>query len=340
MRLDARRVLLLVLGLALVVLAVTWAGAGRVQHALVLAGPFVPILLLCEGARLPLESLATHALLGSAARRVPLGALLRAQAVFYAVATVVPGGRVVGEVSKAALLAPHAGKLRVVAVAGASQANSLLADACVGIAALVFALLRFGLSPITFTLLGFAAVCTGLFLLIVLGVKSTLPDLMMRRFPRFLRAAGEYRRAVRAQRMIVPTAALALILARVFQIALFTTILRAVGAPFSPALGAMTLAVTMMASAAGDAIPGQVGPTDAALAVAGPALGVAAASMVSASVVFHAVQLAWAAALGTIGLLLAKRSRAASRAEGAMAAPPAPATPGGPAGLAGASDRS
>jgi hypothetical protein len=86
-------------------------------------------------------------------------------------------------------------------------------------------------------------------------------------------------------------------------VALLTVALFAVGAGLSPSLGAMTLAVNMMASAAADAVPGQLGPTDAALALFAPAVGVATASMVSVSVIFHAVQLLWAAAFGAVSLL-------------------------------------
>jgi uncharacterized membrane protein YbhN (UPF0104 family) len=113
-----------------------------------------------------------------------------------------------------------------------------------------------------------------------------------------------YRRVVRVQRMVVPRAVLYLVVARLLQVALLTIALYAVGAGLSPALGTMTLALNMTASAAADAVPGQVGPTDAALALFAPALGVATAAMVSVSVIFHAVQLAWAAAFGAVGVLL------------------------------------
>jgi hypothetical protein len=73
----------------------------------------------------------------------------------------------------------------------------------------------------------------------------------------------------------------------------------------------MTLAINMMASAAADAVRGQGGPTDAALALFAPALGVATAAMVSVSVIFHAVQLAWAAAFGAVGVLSPRVPRGA-----------------------------
>lgn len=306
---PTRRLILLVAGLAVMAGVIAWAGAGSVRDALAQAWPFVPLLLLLEGARVPLETLTTRHLMGAAAKRLPLGVQLRAQAVFYAVSTVLPGGRLAGEVSKVALLAPHVGRLRAVAVAGASQATSLLADACVGILALVVGVVVLGRSVATVTLAGFALACTVFAVLVVLALRSALPERLLARFPRVLRSAVGYRRAVRVQPLVVPRAVLYLLLARMLQVALLTVALFAVGAGWSPSLGAMTLSINMMASAAADAVPGQLGPTDAALALFAPAVGVATAAMVSVSVIFHAVQLAWAAAFGAVGVLAPRAGR-------------------------------
>jgi hypothetical protein len=302
-RLNARRLALLIAGLAVLGVVIAWAGAGSVKAALLQAWPFVPLLLLLEGARLPLEAVTTRLLMGAAARRVPLAVQLRAQAVFYAVSTVLPGGRIAGEVAKVALLAPHVGRLRAVAVAGASQSTSLIADACIGVLSLGVAITVLGRSVATVAIAAFAVSCTVFAVLVVLALRSALPERLLSRFPRVLRSAVGYRRAVRVQPMVVPRAVLYLALGRLSQVALLTVALYAVGAGLSPSLGAMTLAVNMMASAAADAVPGQVGPTDAALALFAPALGVATAAMVSVSVIFHAVQIAWAAAFGAAGLL-------------------------------------
>jgi hypothetical protein len=282
---------------------VSWAGAGQVRDALEQAAPVLPLLALCEGARLPLESAMTRLLLGARSARLPLGVLYRAQAVFYAVSMVAPGGRLVGEVSKVALIAPHVGYLRAAAVASASQATSFFADALLGLVAATLGCVVLGMSIVTGALVGFTVVCAGLGVAVVLGVQSGLPRLIVARFPRALRATTAYRRAVRAQPMVVPRAVLLLFAARLLQVLFITVALHAVGAGFAPELGTITLGLNMAASALGDAIPGQIGPTDAALALSGPALGLAAASMVSVSVIVHAVQLGWAAAFGAVGLL-------------------------------------
>jgi hypothetical protein len=308
-RLDPRRLILLVAGLAVLAIVIAWAGVDSVKAAMAQAWPFIPLLLLLEGARLPLETITTRHLMGAAARRVPLGVQLRAQAVFYAVSTVLPGGRLAGEASKVALLAPHIGRLRAVAVAGASQATSLIADACVGVLALAVGVVVLGRSSATVTIAVFALSCTAFAVVVVLALRSALPERLLTRFPRVLRSAAGYRRAVRVQPMVVPRAVLYLVVARLLQVALLTVALRAVGASFSLPLGTMTLALNMMASAAADAVPGQVGPTDAALALFAPSLGVATPAMVSVSVIFHAVQLAWAAAFGAAGLLAPRMRR-------------------------------
>jgi len=307
---DALRVVLLVAGLGLLAAVVSWAGAGQVREALNQAAGFIPLLVLCEGGRLPLESLMTRVLLGARARRLPLGVLLRAQAVFYAVSTVAPGGRLVGEVSKVALLAPHVGRLRAAAVASASQATSFFADALFGLVAAVTALVVLGVSVLSVALVVFTVTCAALGVLVVFGMQAGLPQRLVARFPRVLRAATNYRRAARAQRMLVPQAVLLLFFGRVLQAAFITIALYAVGIRFSPSLGAMTLALNMMASVLGDAIPGQVGPTAAALALSAPALGIASAAMVSVTVIVHAVQFAWAAAFGAVGFFTPRAGRA------------------------------
>jgi hypothetical protein len=304
-------VLLLIAGLTVLGVVIAWAGVDSVQAALMQVWPFIPLLLLLEGARLPLETVTTRLLMGAAARRVPLSVQLRAQAVFYAVATVLPGGRLAAEISKVALLAPHVGRLRALAVAGASQSTSLIADACIGALALVVSMSVLGRSVATVTIGVFFVSCTVFAVLVVLALRSALPERLLSRFPRVLRSAMGYRRVVRMQPMVVPRAVLYLVLGRLLQVALLTVALHAVGAGLSPALGTMTLALNMMASAAGDAVPGQVGPTDAALALFAPALGVATAAMVSVSVIFHAVQLAWAAAFGAVGVLSPRAPRGA-----------------------------
>jgi hypothetical protein len=206
-------------------------------------------------------------------------------------------------------LAPHVGRLRAVAVAGASQSTSLIADACVGMLAFVVAISSLGRSVVTVTIGIFAVSCTVLSVLVVLALRSALPERLLSRFPRVLRSAMGYRRVVRVQPMVVPRAVLYLVVARLLQVGVLTVALHAVGAGLSPALGTMTLALNMAASAAADAVPGQVGPTDAALALCAPTLGVATAAMVSVSVIFHAVQLAWAAAFGAVGVLSSRVPR-------------------------------
>jgi hypothetical protein len=304
-------VLLLIAGLAVLAGVIAWAGVDSVWASLALAWPFIPLMLVLEGARLPLETVTTRLLMGAAARRVPLSVQLRAQAVFYAVSTVLPGGRLAGEVSKVALLAPYVGRLRALAVASASQSTSLVADACIGLLALVVAVTVLGRSVATGTIAVFAVSCTAFAVLVVLALRSALPERFLARFPRVLRSAVGYRRVVRVQPMVVPRAVLYLVLARLLQVALLTVALHAVGAGLSASLGTMTLALHMTASAAADAVPGQVGPTDAALALFAPTLGVATAAMVSVSVIFHAVQLTWAAAFGAVGVLSPRVPRGA-----------------------------
>jgi hypothetical protein len=86
-----------------------------------------------------------------------------------------------------------------------------------------------------------------------------------------------------------------LFLARLCQAAFIGVSLVAVGYALAPLHAMAMLAVVLAGSIAGEAIPAQLGATDAALVAAGPSLGVPLAMMAGVAVLFHIVQLAWVA---------------------------------------------
>jgi hypothetical protein len=65
--------------------------------------------------------------------------------------------------------------------------------------------------------------------------------------------------------------------------------------------------VQLIATTVGDVIPAQLGVMDAAFAVAGPELGMTAATGAAAGLVLHVVQLGWAAIAACLALVMPGR---------------------------------
>ena len=308
--------MLALFGVLALIMVAHFVGAKSVTAALLASLAWLPALFLIEGARTPMEIWVTRRLLGERRREVPLLSLLRAQAIFYAVSICAPGGRFVAEVSKASLLSTHVGAARATAIATASQAGSLCADACAALLGLAAVLALSGFSWISLVVLGFAVGSLGLSLAVVRVAKRPLSERFVARlggFGRFLRELGA---AARTERMLRADVVAILLAARLLQAVFLGVAMTAVGLPVTPSRALAALAVVMVGSLVGEAIPAQLGATDAALLTLGPLFGVATAPLATVGVLFHAAQLFWVA----IGALVALTVRAA-RYEPAVLSP-------------------
>jgi hypothetical protein len=287
-----------------------FAGAHSVATTLVASLPWLPLLFVIEGLRIPLEMLVTRRLLGARAREVPLGSLLRAQLVFYAVSICAPGGRLVAEASKASLIGAHVGGMRAAAVATASQAGSLCADALAALLGLVAVFLLSGWSWVTLSLVGFAAASLAASLLLAHVTRRPLPERITSRlggFGVFLRSLAE---AARTERMLRPDIVGLLLIARLCQAVFFGAGLAVVGLAATPIAALAALAFVMVGSLVGEVIPAQLGATDAALLALAPVLNAATAPLATLGVLFHAAQLFWVA-VGASAALFARGGRKA-----------------------------
>jgi hypothetical protein len=93
---------------------------------------------------------------------------------------------------------------------------------------------------------------------------------------------------------VVPARALFWVaLNRAIQVLEFGILVYAVGAAFSLGRALLGQAISLVGGSAGDLIPGQVGTTDGAFALAAPMLGISAASAVGVAVMVHCMQLFW-----------------------------------------------
>jgi hypothetical protein len=280
-------------GVAVLVAVASFAGVQDVGKRLGAALEWLPLLFVAEGARIPIEGLVTRRLLGFRASRVSLALLARAQLVFYAVSVCSPGGRVLGEASKVALLGGRVGTPAASAIATASQAASLVADALVVLvgAGAVYALT--GFSELTVLALVFVGICVLLAAVVVAATRASRTPRLLERFPKLSQFLERWRRAARAQRLFAGDVIALLFVARVAQVLLLGAALGAVGGGFSPLRAWALIALVMAGAVVGEAIPAQLGATDAVLVAAAPALGIDRAQAATVGVLFHLVQLSW-----------------------------------------------
>jgi len=316
-----------VVGVAVLVAVASFVGVAKVGQRLEGALVWLPLLFLLEGVRIPLEGVATRRLLGARAARVPLALLARVQLVFYAISACTPGGRVLGEASKVALLGGRVGVPAASAAATASQATSLVADALVVLVGAGAVYELSGFTKLTALTLVFVAGCILLAAVVVAATRTSFTPAWLERFPRLAQFLDTWRRAARAQRLFAGDVIAILVVARVAQVLLLGASLAAVGGGFSLLRAWSLLALVMGGSVVGEAIPAQLGATDAVLVAAAPTLGIDQAQAATVGVLYHVVQLGWAVIGAIAGAAVRDRGSSDGGRPGArrsdLQAPPA-----------------
>jgi len=317
------RIALGVLGVAAIGAIVHSVGSEGVVAMLRRSAAWMPLLLAIEFARILLESAAPRRLYGEAGRAIPLGALVRAHLVSYALSIAVPAGRASGEAYKAAVLARYANAPLAAAVATAGQALGLLAGAIVALPCAAATFARTGTSALTAAILVHVAVAGGIGFGIQAATRSTfLMRVLERRLPRIATSVAAYRGAVQ-EHGVVPASPLALhVCARALQVVTLGILLRALRADAGPVDALVGQAIAFVGTTAGDWIPLQLGATDGAWALSAPLLHISASDAVAVAVLAHVVQITWVA----VGALVPSVW---------PAAPAAPAAPTASAGDAG-----
>ena len=304
------RAALFALGVAAVAALIRLAGLGDVARVVRRAGPVVPLVLACEGARIALELSATrglYAALGAKAR-VPLAALVRAHLIGAAMTTALPAGRAVAEAYVAAALARFASPSKAAAVASVNHALAMAANALVATVCLVAVYGATGLSALTVaTLLHVAAVGSVALSLTVLtrsrracAVAGRAARVLLARpgaeaLIRWIEAMGD---ACRVHRGLPRGPLVAHVVARALQAVGVGLLLAAIADTRGLAAlrgGLLGQAVHLVGSSAGDLIPLQLGATDGGFVLAAPLLGMGTADAVAAALVLHGVHLAWTA---------------------------------------------
>jgi hypothetical protein len=271
------------------------AGTREVLAVLARSIAWLPAVAALEGARIASELMSTRALLGAERNRVGLACLARAQLVANALCTVLPAGRAASEAAKASLLARDISGARAAVVAVESQTLSLVANAVTSIVVLGAVCVAGLATKLAWALSVNALLCAGLAAAVALAVRS---DAFRGRLAGWPRIAEPVKRfcAVLKHRPLTPLVPLAwCFAARAAQIALWATLLCAVGAKLHPTTPFIAQGLSMVAATAGDLVPAQIGAHDGVFAFASSDLGISLAAALTAATLFHCVQLAWAA---------------------------------------------
>lgn len=282
-------------GLAAFALLWHQLGSRALLGALRVFGRLWPGLLLLEGARLVCEVVGTRVLLGAAHAHVPWRRLVRGQLLGQALDVVMPAGRTASEAAKAAVYSRAIGVPQAAAIATALQLAVLACNALWVFAGYCVSG-RLGLpEALRVGLLGYA-LATGL---LVVGATLFVAAPSVRRWLSHVQVL--YASLERfAQLLVAAPAALcsalvAQLMGRGIQALQLAVAAGAFGVHFSPWQFPLAQSVYLVGAALGDLVPAQVGTTDAALVLAGPALGLTAAAAFSVIVALRAVQLTMAA---------------------------------------------
>lgn len=298
---------LLVAGFGLLVFLVVDAGLNNVWRAIVMAGPWLPLITLFGAGWFVGEVIAHRILLEDDAQRVPLGALMRANLAAYAIVVLAPLGKAGAEIARAAVVAKHVGGGRAAAAAANVQAASLLGNAAISVpcAAAVFATLGGS------SLLGWLVVGNGVLTLalgttaLVLTRLGRVGERLAGRFKALEVSGPQLDLALRVRVSTFAKAVLATFTARVSQTAQYGVLVLAVGGALGLDSALATQGVHLVGAAAGDMVPGQVGVVEGAYRVFADALGLEEVAALSIGLVAR-VSAILLAGLALLGLALTR----------------------------------
>jgi hypothetical protein len=309
----AGRVALALAGLTLIAYFVHGAGPARVAEVLVQAGPWLPIIVLLELAQPTTDVIALRYLLGKDAAKVPFSTWARSSAISYAMMSLVPAGRVAGEVTRAALLAGHVGPSRAASASARMQsaylfANGVLSASAGTVAATwlgptnILSLLLLGNTLMMFTL------STALLAILWHGRVGRWLDTLRRRFVKVSESPPALETA--EERRVPWQSAMVATVGRASQTLQYGIILHAVGGVASIHGALLAHGIHLVGATAGDMIPNQLGVIDGVYKTFATDLGFGGmpARALSIAFVAHIMQLLCASGC-VVGAAVTKAAR-------------------------------
>ncbi len=284
-----------VVGAGALALLVRSVGPATLLSILRASARWVPVLFALDALRVVAEAVATWSLSERVRRRVPVPEVARIHLVAYAVAATMPAGRAAAEAVKAAMLSRFIGGPEAAAVATANQTSSMLGSALGALPCVAAALLLTGLSPLTLSFAGFVALTmVGFTALQVACRRGGLGGALLRRVTRMEQATQAFEDALKQIPVVPPVATLAAVFSRAVVVVELGVVLFALGGRHGIGHALIAFGVSLVGGTVGDLVPGQLGATDGAFALAAPFLGLALVDGIAISVLLHVVQAVWA----------------------------------------------
>jgi hypothetical protein len=295
------RIVLALVGLGLIALVIHRTGPTTLWAAITRASIYFPVVIVLELAIVACELRSLRILYGMAAERIPRGQLFRAGLVGYAVAGLMPIGRAVGEAAKARLLSPYVGGPAATAAAIRFEGVLLTANASVSVLSAIAALLLEH-SRVLVGAIAINAAVTGTLGLTLLygGRNSRIGSWIGRRFPTTGTFGSQVDARIRARSPGSPAAIGWALGGRAIQAMQLGVLLLVLGGGTTLTRSLAAEGVNLIAGAAGDFIPSQVGAIEASFAGFAPVLSLSPGDAVAIPLLVHLGQVFWIA----IGSLL------------------------------------
>jgi hypothetical protein len=282
-------------GLVAVVLLVRGVGAATLLHILRSSARLLPLLFAIETLRVVVEAAGTWSLSARVRDRVPVSELFRVHLIGYAVNAFMPAGRATAEAVKAAMLSRFVGVAEGAAVGAANQMAVLLGGALSVIPSLGAAFWVAGWSPLTGAIAGFAGFSLVAFAALQIACRrGGLGGALLRRFGRLEAATAAFQGALGRIPVAPVGATMAAVGSRLLAVVELGILLAALGGKHGIVHAFLAHGVGSVGGTMGDLVPGQLGASDGAFALAAPYLGLALADGLAISVMLHCVQALWA----------------------------------------------
>ncbi|WP_223756264.1 lysylphosphatidylglycerol synthase domain-containing protein [Myxococcus sp. RHSTA-1-4] len=279
-------------GLGMLALLVRKAGPRELGTVLAEAAAWLPCVALLELGRQCMDALATRSSYGAAAGHVPLRVLARAQLIGTAVSSMAPAGRAAAEATKAAFLTPHMGGGTATAAAATSQSASLAAGGFISFPCALASYLLTGMSLFTVAMLVHGVVLVALSAGVRACMRAKRPGVWLAcRFRRWSSHAEQFQATARCGSLLPWRPTLAFLGSRVLQVGQYAVLTHAVGIDTSLVQALFSQGLYLCALAVGSLVPGQVGVSDGAFALAAGVLDTTAARAMSVALLGHVVQL-------------------------------------------------
>lgn len=284
-----------VAGVVVLVLLVRSAGKEALLEALEPALPWLPALLALDALRIACDAHATVLAYGPSGAAIPRLRMLRAQLVANAVTYIAPAGRTAAEATKAAMLAEFTSWPEATAAAALMQSLALFGGAVISIPCVIASALVLGITD-KITIFIFAqaiGVAASGFAVRFAARSRGITDFLGRRFQKAREGADDFHRRSQGG-SLVPLAPLASVsVGRAFQVAQYAILAHAVGVDVTLGRALLAQGVNMVALAVGVLVPGQLGATDGAFALAAEALHTTMPRALAIALLAHVLQVIW-----------------------------------------------